>query len=69
MSLFYKYSPERYNEPMKSMIWLGLFVGSTIGSLLPMLWGGDIFSLSSIIGSAVGGILGIWLGYKVGQSL
>lgn len=49
------------------LIWLGMFVGSTIGSLVPMLWGSGMLSFSSICLSAVGGILGIWLGYRIGR--
>jgi cation transport ATPase len=51
----------------KSLIWIGLFIGSTIGGFLPMLWGANIMSFSSIILTAVGGILGIWFGYKLGN--
>jgi hypothetical protein len=39
--------------------------GSFAGSYLPALWGGSIFSLSSILLGAVGGLLGIWAGYKI----
>ncbi len=50
---------------MKSFIWLGLAVGSSIGSMLPLLWGGNTFSMSSILLGAVGGLLGIWGAYKL----
>lgn len=40
-------------------------VGSTIGGYIPALWGAGFFSFSSVILTAVGGILGIWLGYKL----
>lgn len=53
----------------KKLCWIGLFVGSTIGGYLPVLWGGDLLSFSSIFGSLVGGLLGIWVGYRIGQSL
>jgi hypothetical protein len=49
----------------KSVIWIGMAVGSTIGSFIPLLWGAGVFSFSSIILSAIGGILGIWLGFKI----
>jgi hypothetical protein len=52
---------------MKSFIWLGLFVGSTIGGMVPMLWGGSALSISSVFFGAVGGILGIWAGYRIGE--
>lgn len=47
------------------MIWLLMFVGSTIGGFVPLLWGGSTFSISSVLFSAVGGIVGIWLGYRL----
>jgi hypothetical protein len=52
----------------KKFIWIGMFVGSTIGNMVPMLWGGDLMSLSGIFFSLVGGIVGIWVGYRWGRS-
>jgi hypothetical protein len=54
---------------VRSLTWIGLFIGSTIGSLLPELWGAGMFSLSAIVLSFLGGLAGIWLGYKIGQSI
>lgn len=51
----------------RSFIWFGLFVGSAIGSFIPELLGAGIFSFSSIMFSAIGGIAGIWLGFKLSQ--
>lgn len=51
----------------KSLIWLGLFAGTAVGGLLPTLWGDDAFSLLSIIFSGIGGLAGIWLGYKISK--
>ncbi len=51
----------------KKLIWFGLFVGSAVGSFLPVIWGGSELSFSSIILSAVGGLAGIWFGFKMGQ--
>jgi hypothetical protein len=51
----------------KKLIWFGLFVGSSVGSYLPVIWGGSAFSFSSIVLGAVGGIAGIWLGFKLGS--
>jgi len=44
-----------------------MFVGSTLGGLLPSLWGADAFSGSSLVFSAMGGALGIYAGFKLGQ--
>ena len=49
------------------LIWIGLFVGSAIGGYVPALWGAGILSFSSVIGSAIGGVAGIWLGYRLGE--
>jgi len=53
----------------RKLCWIGLFIGSTIGGYLPVLWGGDILSFTGIFLSLVGGLLGIWAGYRIGQSL
>lgn len=50
---------------MKKFIMLGMFIGSGIGSYVPLLWGGSVFSLSSILFGALGGFLGIWAAYKI----
>lgn len=51
----------------KQLIYLGLFVGSAVGGLVPELWGAGMFSMSSVIFSAIGGIAGIYLGFKISQ--
>lgn len=47
----------------------GLFLGSIAGGYIPLLWGGSVFSLSSIFLSGAGALVGIWLGFKVAQKL
>lgn len=54
---------------MKTFIWGGMFAGSGIGSILPLLWGASALSMSSVILSAVGGIAGIWVGYTLAKSM
>jgi len=53
----------------KKFVWIGMFVGSAIGNMLPLLWGGDALSFSGILLSLVGGIVGIWAGYRIGRSM
>ena len=53
----------------RTFIWLGLFVGSTLGGLVPMLWGDDMLSVAGILLSMVGGIAGIFAGWKVAQAI
>ncbi len=53
----------------KFIIGIGMFVGSTIGSYIPALWGGSVLSFTSIFFSVIGGLVGIWLGYRVSKYL
>lgn len=48
----------------KRFMWIGFFVGSAAGNMLPVLWGGDAISVSGFVVSMMGGIAGIWLGYR-----
>jgi len=50
---------------MRSAIWIGIFVGSTIGGFIPELWGGDMLSYSGVLCSGLGAFLGLWLGSRV----
>lgn len=52
----------------KSLIWIGVTVGSTLGSLVPSLWGAGFLSFSSVLLTAVGGFTGLWFGYKLSDS-
>jgi len=49
----------------KSIIMLGMIVGSTLGSLFASLFGAGIFSFTSLFANAVGGVAGIWLAYRL----
>jgi hypothetical protein len=49
----------------KSLVWIGMFVGSAIGGYIPALWGDNFLTFSSVISTAVGGIIGIWIGFKL----
>ncbi len=48
----------------KKMIWLGMFVGSSVGGYVPMMFGADMLSVWSLVGSALGSVLGIVAAYK-----
>lgn len=56
-----------YPIQSKTLVYIGLFVGSTIGGIIPELWGADMFSISSMVFSAVGAIIGIYIGFKLSQ--
>jgi len=52
-------------DSSRKMIWLGMFIGSTAGGFIPLIWGDSLLSVSSVLWSAAGGIVGIWLGYRM----
>lgn len=52
---------------MKTFIWGGLFIGSSIGGVVPWLWGDFGLSMNSVLLSTAGGILGVWAGYQLGK--
>lgn len=52
---------------MSKLIWIGLFVGSSLGGYLPTLWGAGMMSFAGLGGSVVGGVVGIFGGYKLAQ--
>jgi hypothetical protein len=52
----------------KSLVWIGMFAGSAIGSYIPTLWGDGFLTFSSVFFSAVGGVIGIWIGFKISKN-
>jgi hypothetical protein len=48
------------------MIWIGIAVGGTIGGLIGTMFDGGL-GLWSVLLSTIGGIAGVWAGYKVGK--
>ena len=51
----------------KKIIWFLMIVGGAIGNYLPLIWGGSSFSMASIFLGMIGGIVGIFIGFKLGQ--
>jgi hypothetical protein len=53
----------------RQMIWIGAIAGSTLGGMVPGLWHAPFWSLWGVVLSGVGGLAGIWAGWKIGQRL
>ena len=53
----------------KFLIYFGLFLGSTLGSFVPALWGADMLSAAGFLWSTLGGIIGVWIGYRIAQRI
>ncbi len=52
----------------KSLIWLGVIVGSTVGGLMGgALDHGNFFGLWAFALSTIGAFAGIWAGFKLSQ--
>jgi len=50
----------------KKSIMIGMLIGSIAGGYAPMLLGADSISMS-LLGSTIGGLLGIWGAYKLSR--
>ncbi len=50
---------------LKSLIWLGMLIGSTLGGLVPSLFGAGILSYWGVLTSGIGAIAGIYLAIKI----
>lgn len=53
----------------KSLVFIFMTIGSIVGGYVPVLWGADTFSMSSIVFSSIFAIVGIFVGFKIGQEI
>lgn len=51
----------------KSIIYLGIFIGSTIFSGLASLLGFDFLSITNLVISTIGSLIGFYIAYKLIQ--
>ena len=51
--------------PSRVSIWIALFIGSTIGGIIPELWGAEMLSYTSLILNGVGALVGLWIAIKM----
>jgi len=49
----------------KTTSWLLVFLFSTLGSAIPLLWGAGELSFSSILLGGAGAIFGLWMSFKM----
>lgn len=47
------------------MIWVMAALGGWLGGYIPLIWNGSSFSMSGIIFSGLGALVGIWVGFKI----
>ena len=53
----------------KTLVFIFMTIGSLIGGYIPVLFGDSMFSIWSLIWSSAGALIGIWVGFKIGESL
>ncbi len=49
----------------KGPTYVGGFIGSLVGSMVPSVWGAGQLSIASLLLFVVGGILGVWFAYRL----
>lgn len=50
---------------MKGPTYAGGFIGSLVGSFVPSIWGAGQLSMASMLFFVIGGLAGVWLGYRL----
>lgn len=48
----------------RAMLLWGTTIGTFAGGYAPCLWGAEGLSFTSLLGSAVGGVVGLWLAFR-----
>jgi hypothetical protein len=51
--------------PSRLLIWVSIIIGSTIGGIIPELWGAGMFSYASPLLSGIGALGGLWIAFKI----
>lgn len=54
---------------MRGVMMIAVLIGSTVGGLVPSLWGAGMLSAAGIVFSILGGVAGIWAGARIGAGL
>lgn len=49
----------------KTIVMGATTLGTIVGGFIPMFWGGSTFSYASVLLSAVGGVIGLYVSYKM----
>jgi predicted MFS family arabinose efflux permease len=47
----------------RALVWVAIFIGSTIGGAIPTLWGGEMLTYTSLLLSGIGALVGLWIAH------
>lgn len=61
--------PDSLDSMSKTIIWMGMIVGSIIGGYIPVIFGSSLFSYASLFGNSIGAIIGIIISYKLSKAM
>ena len=53
----------------KTIVMAGMVIGSYAGSFIPLVWGGSLLSMSSILFGGLGAFAGIYAAYKLSREI
>lgn len=48
----------------KTKYYMAVLIGTTLGSMIPSIWGAGMFSFSSVLLGGLGGVIAVVLVYK-----
>ncbi len=51
----------------KHLIWLCAIVLGYLGGFVPTLFGAGSISMAAVVGNMIGGLLGVYVGFKLSQ--
>jgi uncharacterized membrane protein YeaQ/YmgE (transglycosylase-associated protein family) len=51
--------------PLGASIWVAPFIGSTIGGIIPEVWGAEMLSYTSLLLSGIGALVVLWIAIKM----
>jgi hypothetical protein len=53
----------------KTIIMAGMVIGSYAGSCIPLIWGGSLLSMSSILFGGAGALAGIYVAFNLSRGV
>jgi hypothetical protein len=51
--------------PSRTLVWVVILTGSTIGGVILELWGAEMLSFTSLLLSGIGGLVGLRIAFKM----
>lgn len=53
----------------RRVLWLCILIGSSVGGLLPELWGASAFGVASLLLGTAGGVAGVFAAARISETL